>query len=304
MSRLYLSLGFAPVILSLSLAGCGSSREAAWETAEVSAQSQTEEAQGQFQTLSQEAKAAWAQRDDEAQVRAAIQKWEQALQVDPGKPEAWTALSRAYYFLADCHLRFEENPGDAMLETYEKSTQAAEQALMQQSPQFREKMQAGERIENAVSLLDAQSVPALYWRSSALGKWASQKGFATLLSYKDEIRAVMTHVLELNPTFYFGGPHRYFGVFYARAPSFAGGDLERSKDHFEKSLQMEPNYFATHVLYAQDWAVKAQDRAAFDKHLDYVLTHDPESLPPVAPENRCEQRKAKDLKEKAFEMFE
>ncbi|MFW6067676.1 MAG: TRAP transporter TatT component family protein [Myxococcota bacterium] len=304
MRRLYEFLGFAASVAVVAAAGCASSREAAWETTEAGTEAKTAEAQSQIEQLASDAEAAWEQRDDQQQLRTAIEKWEQAVEIDPSKYELWTSLARARYFLADCHLRFDEAQADAMMTVYEDSTKAAEQALMQVSPAFREKMQGGARMEDAVSLLDARAVGALYWRSSALGKWASEKGFATLLSYKDEIRKVMTHVLELDPTFYFGGPHRYFGAFYARAPGFAGGDLDRSKRHFEKSLEMEPNYFATRVLYAEDWAVKAQDRQVFDEQLEYVLDGDPESLPPVAPENRCEQKKAERLQEKAFELFE
>jgi len=86
------------------------------------------------------------------------------------------------------------------------------------SSDFAQRMQAGTRIEEAVSILDRTAVPALYWRSANLGKWAAAQGFATLLSYKDEIRAVMTRCLELDANYFFAGPHRYFGAFYARAP--------------------------------------------------------------------------------------
>jgi len=55
---------------------------------------------------------------------------------------------------------------------------------------------------------------------------------------------------------------------------------------------------------AQDYAIKAQDRALFDQQLQWVLSHDPESMPELAPENRCEQRKARELLENADEHFE
>jgi tetratricopeptide (TPR) repeat protein len=302
--RLFLSLVIVSTSWAVTAAGCASSRQASWEAAEASAEAQTPEAQSRRQALVEEAEALWEERDDADKLRQAIEKWEQALEVDPSQDATWADLSRGYYFLADCHLLFDDEQKDQMMEVYEKSTQAAEQGLMQQSPEFRKRMQAGARMEEAVTVLKKEAVPALYWRSAALGKWAAAKGFATLLSYKDEVRAVMTHVLELDRTYYFGGPDRYFGAFFARAPSFAGGDLDRSKAHFEASLQQEPNYFATRVLYAEDYGVKAQDRAVFDQQLDYVLNTDPEVLPPVAPENRCEQRKAEKAKAKAGEVFE
>ena len=72
---------------------------------------------------------------------------------------------------------------------------------------------------------------------------AVARGFATILSYKDEIRAIMARCLELDAAYFHSGPHRYFGAFYARVPAFAGGDLERSREHFDTALSVDPNYF-------------------------------------------------------------
>ncbi|HEY8429857.1 MAG TPA: TRAP transporter TatT component family protein, partial [Sandaracinaceae bacterium] len=246
---------------------------------------------------------AWARRDDAEQIRAAIAAWEQATEIDGNDAETWTKISRAYYFLADGHLRF-DNEG-AMADAYQSSVRAAERALRVVSPEFAQRMAAGERVDQAVSVLTSvDAVPPLYWRAAALGKWAQLQGFATVLSYKDEIRAVMTRCMELDRYYFFAGPDRYFGAFFAIAPSYAGGDLERSRQHFEESLRQAPNYFGTRVLYAENYAVKAQNRRLFEEQLRMVIDGDPESLPEAAPENRVEQRKARALLERADDLFE
>ena len=284
--------------------GCGGSREAAWDTTPTT-ETQQSITDDQRASLLEEAQAAWAGRDDEANVRSAIEKFQAIAEADPSNDEAWVMLSRSHYFLADCHLRFDESKQDEFMSSFEQGTAAAEHALIAVSDEFAQRMRAGTRIEEALGVLDASAAPGLYWRASNLGKWASADGFATLLSYKDEIRAVMARCLELDREYYYWGPDRYFGVFYGRAPSFAGGDLERSREHFETSLRHAPHYFATRVLMAQDYAVKAQDRATFDEQLTYVLEHDPEEGgPDIAPENRCEQRKARALVAQADELFE
>lgn len=290
----------ATLVVSALAVGCGTSRDEAWDTTPAA-----DAAGGSSDNQAMEAgNQAWAGRDESASVDQAIASYSAVTEADPGNYDAWVALSRAQYFKADCHLRFEDGQDEAFLSTLEAGTQAAERGLMAVSDEFAERMRNGTRIEEAVSVLEASAVPALYWRSSNLGKWASADGFATLLSYKDEIRAVMQRCLELDAPYYYYGPDRYFGVFYGRAPSFAGGDLERSREHFEASLAQQPNYFATHVLMAQDFAVKSQDRALFEEQLNWVLENDPESLPEVAPENRCEQRKARLLLATADEVFE
>lgn len=297
------SLGFA-VILGIATS-CGGSYESAWEEDDSTGQgTQGGETGGtgeSAEALVARGDEAWAGRDEEAQVRAAIEAWEQAVAANPDDAETWVKLSRGYYFLSHGHLRWSDP--DAMAETYQTGIRAAERALRALSPEFAERMAAGEHVQDAVSILGADAVPALYWRASNLGRWARLDGFATVLSFKDEIRAVMTRCMELDRYYFFAGPDRYFGAFFAIAPTYAGGDLDRSQQHFEESIRRAPNYFGTHVLYAENLAVKRQDREAFEEHLNTVIEGDPESLPEAAPENRVEQRLARDLLEQADDLF-
>ncbi len=288
--------------------GCGSSRQSVWEeettAPTAAAQAAAPDAQARRTAILAEASAAWSERGDEAKLRVAIAKWEEALAMDGSNADEWAALSRGYYFLADGHLSFDESKQDEMLSTFEKGTRAAERGLVALSPAFATRMREGARIEEVMNLFDRSAVPALYWRSTNLGKWASAQGFATLLSYKDEIRAVMSRCLELDANFFYGAPHRYFGAFFSRAPAYAGGDLAKSKEHFEASIAIEPRYFATHVLFAGDYAQKSQNRALFEEQLRLVIDGDANALPDVAPENLVEQRKARELLARADELFE
>jgi hypothetical protein len=299
------SIALAALLGLAAAPGCGSTYQSAWdEPAQTtpSAEASTEEGQSRRANLLAQAEEAWGRRDDADQVRAAIRAWEQANEIDGTDTETWVKIARAYYFLADGHLRFTDEA--ALGDTYQSSIRAAERALRVLSPEFAERMAAGERVDQSVSVLQANAVPALYWRAAALGRWAQRQGFATVLSYKDEIRAVMTRCLELDRYYFFAGPDRYFGAFFAIAPSYAGGDLDRSRQHFEESLRRFPNYFGTRVLYAENYAVKAQNRQLFEEQLRLVIDGDPTSMPEAVPENRIEQRKARELLERADELFE
>ena len=304
-----LALGVVVALAGMTSIGCGGgSRTAAWEeTTAESTQPVTGEQATQKDQLVAQGDAAWANRGDEAQLRAAIEAWQQALEIDPSDWQLWARLSRAQYFLADGHLAFADTadaPAQEATDMYQQSVTSAERSLQALSPAFAERMRAGERVEQAVSVLDAQAVPALYWRSAALGKWARRDGFATLLAHKDEIRAIMTRVLELDRDYFHAAPDRYFGAFFAVAPSYAGGDLDRSRQHFEYSLSRAPGYFGTHVLFALEYAVKSQDRALFERELRFVIDGDPNMLPDVAPENVAEQRKAREALERIDSLFE
>jgi len=297
--------GIALVAL-LALAGvpgCGGSYESAWDepTEQTDQPAESAETATQREQLIAQGDEAWLGRSDPDQIRAAVAAWEQATEIDGDDHETWVKISRAYYFLTDGHLRFSAE--DQMLETYQHGIQAAERALRALSPEFAQAMAAGEPVTGALASLEPNAVPALYWRATNLGKWARLDGFATLLSFKDEIRAIMTRCMELDRAYFFAGPDRYFGAFFSIAPAYAGGDLDLSRRHFDESIRQHPNYFGTHVLYAQELAVKLQNREMFMEHLNLVINGDPDSLEGAEPENRVEQRKAQLLIERVDDLF-
>jgi hypothetical protein len=299
-----LNLGHRIALISMVavMAACSTTRESAWETTEA-AGALDEASQAQVADLLQQANVAWDGRADMNQAKAAVDALKAATALDPGNAEAWSNLSHAIYFYADCHLRFDDDQPDLYKNTHEEGTKAAERALAALSPEFAEKMAAGTLIEDALDTLDARAVPALYWRSSNMGRWATLESFATLLSYKDEIRAVMEFCLEQNPTYWYQAPDRYFGVFYAKAPSFAGGDMKKAANHFEISMEAHPDYWGTRILMAEEWAIKEDNQELFLELVDYVLEGDPNVIPYIKPENMCEQRKAQRLKDNIGDYF-
>lgn len=305
-------LSRVPVIILWSalvtLLACGPGRQAAWEQAGPSPASSEPSAPAspqspEAQSLLSQADEAWAGRSTQQNVETAIKLWEQALASDPANADLLTKLSRAYYFLADGFLR---TAGDeeAMLATYEKGILAGENAMMAISPEFREKVTAGAKVEEAVGVIPKEGQPAIYWYAANLGKFAVAKGFTTQLFYKDRIFAVMQQVLKLDEGFFFGAPHRYFGAFYAKAPAFAGGDMAKSKEHFDKALALDASgYFANKVLYAEYYATKSDDRELFTRLLKEVTEADLSALPELAAENNVEVAKAKELLSKIDELF-
>lgn len=244
--------------------------------------------------------AAWAERTDAARIREAIAAWSKAADADEANVELLVKLIRAHYFLADGYLRDNE---DEYLATMDAATTWGEKALMAVSPEFAEKMQAGAKFHESVKVVGKDGVPAMYWYASALGKWAKRKSFAVLLGQKDNVKATMDLCLELDPEYFYAGPYRYFGAFYAVAPAFAGGDLEKSKVHFNKSLELQPSYLGTKVLWAQELAVKEQDEETFDRLLNEVLAAPEDAIPELVPEARVEKDKARELLAKKDELF-
>jgi tetratricopeptide (TPR) repeat protein len=188
---------------------------------------------------------------------------------------------------------------------YEKGIAAAVRALTTRYPEFQKKLQEqGEDSyaswKAAVPLIDKDGQEALYWYASNLGKWATADGIAKALLLKDRIFLIMKHVKKLGKKFFFSGPDRYFGAYYATVP---GGSLISSEEHFKKSLKNAPNYLGTKVLWAERLSVKKQSPKEFRALLEEVVAATPEDLPEAAPENRIEQGKAKRLLARIDELF-
>jgi len=296
--------------------GCGTGRTSQWEAkppaATAAASSPAGDGAGKPATatatdtaeaLLAAAEAAWQQRGSQAKTEEAIAAWEKATAARPDDGVTLAKLSRGLYFLADGHLRKLGTKSDAYLAAFERGTAAGERALAALSPSFKSKVMSGEKVEDAIKVMGPEGLEAMYWYAVNLGKWSRAKGFAATLGNKDRVKGVMSRALELSPSFFHAAPHRYFGAFYAVAPSFAGGDLDKSREHYETSLKMAPNYVGTKIIMAETYATKKQDRALFDRLIAEVLAVPDEVIPWLEPETRVEKEKAMELKAQGDALF-
>jgi tetratricopeptide (TPR) repeat protein len=282
-------------VLLLGL-GAGCARQTG--TYEIAAPPATAPAQAK-DALKSEAESLWNERGDKAKLQAALQKYEQAYAADPLDRDVAMHLVRGWYFLGDGH----ETEKEAKLAAWSTAVDWGKKCLAI-NPEFKALLAKGDEDEaSAARALTREDVPCIYWTSSALGKWAKLTGLTTTLKHLPTVKAYMTRVGELDPTFYFNGPDRYWGVYYAAIPSFAGQDLAKSRDYFDRALAGQPAFLGTHVLLATEWAVKRQDKATFQKELQWVVDAPVDALPEVRPEMEAEKRKAADALGRVDDLF-
>ncbi|MEZ4404800.1 MAG: TRAP transporter TatT component family protein [Kofleriaceae bacterium] len=283
--------------LTLSLAGAACGPSAATSGAAV--RRGTVADAGAYATAVAAGDAAFAQRADRAQLEQAVVQYEAAVALKDDDYETYEKLARAEYLLADGWLYFEQAADkQKFLDTYQKGFQYAERGLRARYPAIEERLNAGVDLKDAAALVDKAGIGLLYWYSTNLGKWGNAQDITVVLEYKDRIYAVMEHVYELDPQFFYGAADRYFGAYYAIAPSFAGGDLERSWNHFQTSIKYEPRYVATYNLIAEFYAPKKQDGALFDEMLGKVLAVPDDVIPELTAETKVEKRRAELLRKR------
>ena len=241
--------------------------------------------------LKAEADSLWEERGDKARLQASLAKYEQAFAADPMNRDTAGRLVRGWYFLGDGH----ETEKDAKLSAWATSIAWGKKCLALNS-EFTALLTKGDEDEgSAARVFAAADVPCVYWTSAALGKWSKASGLPTTLKHLPTVKAWMTRVGELDNSYYFNGPDRYWGAYYSAIPSFAGQDTTKSKEYFDKAVAAYPIFLGTHVLIAAEWAVKTQNKAEFEKELNLVISADPAAIPEVKPEAEAEQRKAKAL---------
>ncbi|MBI4543365.1 MAG: hypothetical protein HY705_10060 [Gemmatimonadetes bacterium] len=278
----------------LATAGCAARRVEGWKVAPGATPAAG--ASAEFEAARGRAMAHWERRDSVPELRAAIADLEEASRLSPADVEVASLISRAYYLLAE-NLENEEE----RLATYQTGTQRGEQA-MSINPGFRAAMTRG-RNDAALAALGREHVPALYWTAVNLGRWARAKGFMTILANRSRIQRLVRRVTALDSTYFHAAPDRYWGAYYSIAPSIAGGDKNRSRVHFERALQIEPNYIGTRVTYAETYAVGVQNRALFEEQLRLALATPVDAIPGIIPEQKLEQQKARRFLARVDELF-
>ena len=245
------------------------------------------------------AQAVWtAERGSKEGLQKATEMLEALVTAEPEHQDALILLSRCYYFMADGYTDEVENKQPL----FETGVYYGERAMAADAS-FKALIEQGKKKSEAVSSLQKDDIMAIYWTASNLGKWAKSKGFSTLVTYKGYVAAMMGHALGLDETAFYGGPPRYWGAFYAAAPGFAGGDMGKSKEMFEKTKAMNPEYLGTYVLYADYYAKKAQEKELFRSLLQHVLDTPADVLPEMLPEQNVEKQKAQRLMDSIDDHF-
>lgn len=228
----------------------------------------------------------------EAAIPANLKMLESMIRLDPENPSLHTYAAQGYYGLA---YGFNEDS---------RPLRAAKFYIRGMKHGFTALKLLGmsdvaalsqDKLESELNKLGKDDVAALFWTASNWAKWVDMnrdkpKGIIAL----PKTTALMKRVLELDETFYYGGAHMYFGVYYgARAPMF-GGDYKRAEKHFNRARQInDNNLLIVDVLQAQYLERQRFDRKKFNQLLTRVEKAPDDLDPDMALMNQIAKRKAR-----------
>ncbi len=167
------------------------------------------------------------------------------------------------------------------------------------------KKQNIESFEQQLQKLDKDDVAAIFWTASNWAKWIDlNRDDAASLIQLAKPTAMMQRVLELDDTFYYGGAHMYFGVYYGARPPMFGGDFATSKSHFERAREINHNkLLIVDLLQAQYLSRQMFDQKDFHRRLTRIIDAPQDLYPELTLLNQIAKRKARLLLDKEEQWF-
>lgn len=280
-----------PALLFLSLSGCFSSRQMI-----------TDSAVGLFQELALSVN----RQSDVALVRQGIPSYllliDGMVQANPGNQDLLLAGAQAYASYAAL-LGEAESARAAQL--IQKAKNQALKAL-ELNPLFKGNLDKSlDLFQEKIVKTEKGHVPVLFSVGSIWGTWIAQGPEPTeAMADLPKVEALMDRVLQLDPGYYFGGPHLFKGILLSARPVQYGGNLTIADFHFQQAMKYSQGRFLmTQIYYAQYYAKQRLDRDLFVKTLNQVIATPASIEPNLTLINTLAHEKAKALLDQVDDFF-
>jgi hypothetical protein len=287
----HLKILFIPALLFLSLPGCFSGRQMI-----------TDSAVGLFQELALSVN----RQSDVALVRQGIPSYlllmDGMVQANPGNQDLLLAGAQAYASYASL---LGESESSRAAQLIQKAKIQALKAL-ELNPLFKGNLDKSiDLFQEKIEKTEKSQVPLLFSVGSIWGTWIAQ-GPEPIEAMADlpKVEALMDRVLQLDPGYYYGGPHLFKGIILSARPVQYGGNLTKADFHFQQAMKYSQGKFLmTQIYYAQYYAKQRLDRDLFIKTLNQVIATPADIDPDLTLVNTLAHEKAKTLLNQVDEFF-
>ena len=89
------------------------------------------------------------------------------------------------------------------------------------------------KMLSALSVAPKELVPGMYWWATNKLWYLNNKPAIERINHRELLEVIMHRIIALEPDYLYGGPYRFFGIFYSRIP---GVEITQSKSYFEKAI--------------------------------------------------------------------
>ena len=207
----------------------------------------------------------------------AVALWEQALpliQEDDvaSRAHVLNRLAQAYFELGEAYLA---EPAERE-EVYAKGKDYA-LASLRLDPLFGETEEM-DGFRAALHL--ASDVTAIFWYGNTLGVWLNYHQITAIFGGVLDVLASYERAIELDETYLGGAPQRSMAALIAQASFVIGKSRQDSVPHYERSIEIDPDYLESYVNYAVHYAKPTGDETLYNSLLATAmeLAEDPQVM--------------------------
>jgi len=244
----------------------------------------------------------FADRLDPAALDAVIAQLRAAAAQSPIDAEPRLQLARAESFWADLHAEAAA-PTQELIGHLSAGVEAAREALKLVSPGYAAAVRESRPLPEALQAIEPSGAAALYWIAADQHQLAAQRGLAALLLESDDLRRLFARVIQLAPETFHGGAYLHEAELALAVPAGYAASLETATGELIQAARFGAGWLCVDLVWAERWAVKAQDYGLFKRKLDRVLETRSDVDPDLIPENELAKRKAKVLQASSQVLF-
>ena len=225
----------------------------------------------------------------EQAIMANLKMLEALIKGDPKNKQLLVLAAQGY---AGYALAFVEDEYPKKAKMFYKRAQNYGLDVLNQKKAFRNSVDG--RLEDfgaAMKKFNVKDVPALFWTANSWGNWINlSRDSPSAIVQMGKVELMMKRVLELDESYFYGGVHMFYSVYYGGRSKMFGGSPEKARLHFDKFIKIsEGKFMIGKVLFAQYYGVQMQDDVLFKKLLNETL----ETPGDVLPEQRLVNEIAK-----------
>lgn len=263
----YVSKYLLLLLITFILGGCAKQWEPVWQ------QPVSLESQGSVEQLLQQASEKFEQADNGEKLSSSIRAYQLVLAADSDNYEALQRLSTQYILLGTAYT-------DKKAEKAEHFKQALAYAewAMYTNPNFRKRIEQGEKPWQAVDVLTAnESEAMLFWVKAIQYEFKevmSLYGKVINLERLNHALTMINHIEKVDPQFDGGAVAFSKAICYYALPSFKGGDKEKGDKAMQQAVANNDNWLLPRWALGKYYYPIHGDKLKAQEELAWVASRD------------------------------
>lgn len=236
---------------------------------------------------------AWARREHLTGLERIVSLYEAASRRIGARPLVFERLVRARYQMASDWMR---DGSEGQIEEFRRAVDDGIRGLSAAGNgpvtlHLRDIQQVDEQKE----LIRKTAVGILYWTALAYSRIISTLALHRQAGAARRFLRLLERLVDLDGSYFLGGPHRVIAEYLHKAPSIMGGDDARARRHADRAVEIASTFAPNLVCRAENVWHLAWDSDRRRSDLEAAMRAADERYPQAVPEQRAAKKRAREL---------